>query len=116
MVQNFEQELLKRFKGPRRVVSLSVDEECRSAVDTASNPALDVFSHSLLDDAQGQSRPSALVAGYHVTFLIGAFLAAMGLVVTLVVLRAPAKEVIEAQSSPVEEADQERSVVFAGEF
>ena len=57
-----------------------------------------------------------MVAGYHVTFLIGAFLAAMGLVVTLVVLRAPAKEVIEAQSSPVEEADQERSVVFAGEF
>lgn len=57
-----------------------------------------------------------MVAGYHVTFLIGAFLATMGLVVTLVVLRAPAKEVIEAQSSPVEESDQERSVVFAGEF
>ena len=70
----------------------------------------------MLDDAQEQSRASALVAGYHVAFLIGAFLAATGLVVTLVVLRAPAKEVIEAQSSPVEESDQERSVVFAGEF
>lgn len=66
--------------------------------------------------AQGQSRAAALVAGYHVTFLIGAFLAAMGLVVTLVVLRAPAKEVIEAQSSPAEESDRERSSVFAGEF
>jgi hypothetical protein len=54
LVQNFEQELLKRFKGPRRVVSLFVDEECRRAVDTASNPALDVFSHSLIDDAPGQ--------------------------------------------------------------
>jgi hypothetical protein len=31
------------------------------------------------------------------TFFIGAFFAALGLVVTTVVLRAPAKEVVEAQ-------------------
>jgi EmrB/QacA subfamily drug resistance transporter len=68
----------------------------------ASSVALAVFgtlatskTTSLLN--QGGTKASALVGGYHMTFFIGAFFAALGLVVTTVVLRAPAKEVVEAQ-------------------
>lgn len=63
--------------------------------------------------AQGQSQASALTAGYHVTFFIGAILAAMGLIVTLVVLRGPAKEVVEAQSAPSLESELDQSELFA---
>jgi EmrB/QacA subfamily drug resistance transporter len=66
--------------------------------------------------AQGQSQASALVAGYHVTFLIGAILAAMGLIVTLVVLRGPAKGVVEAQASPLLESKMDHSELLAAEF
>ncbi|HEY5111441.1 MAG TPA: MFS transporter [Acidimicrobiales bacterium] len=66
--------------------------------------------------AAGRSRVSALVGGYHVIFLIGALLATIGLVVTLVVLRTPAKEVLNAQSSTSEDFDMEHLEVLAGEF
>jgi EmrB/QacA subfamily drug resistance transporter len=66
--------------------------------------------------AEGQSQASALVAGYHVTFLIGAILAAMGLIVTLVLLRAPAKGVVEAQASPSLESEMDHSELLAAEF
>jgi EmrB/QacA subfamily drug resistance transporter len=66
--------------------------------------------------ARGQNQAAALVAGYHVVFLIGAILAAMGLIVTLLVLRAPAKEVVGTQSAPSTESEMDHSEVFAGEI
>ena len=66
--------------------------------------------------AQGQSQVSALVAGYHVAFLLGAVLATLGLLVTLTVLRAPAKEVVQIQTSPSEDFDMEHLEVMAAEF
>ena len=66
--------------------------------------------------AEGQSQASALVAGYHVTFLIGAILAAMGLIVTLVLLRAPAKGMVEAQASPSLVSEMDHSELLAAEF
>lgn len=66
--------------------------------------------------AQGQTTSSALVSGYHTVFLIGAVLAFIGLLVTVVVLRAPATEVLEAQVSLSEESDTCLVEAFAGEF
>jgi EmrB/QacA subfamily drug resistance transporter len=66
--------------------------------------------------AAGQSHASALVGGYHVIFLIGAFLAATGLVVAVSMLRAPAKEVVSSQTSPSEDFDMDRLEILAGEF
>jgi EmrB/QacA subfamily drug resistance transporter len=66
--------------------------------------------------AQGQTTSSALVSGYHAVFLIGAVLALIGLMVTVVVLRAPANEVLEAQVSLTEERDLNQVEVFAGKF
>jgi uncharacterized membrane protein len=65
---------------------------------------------------QGINPASALVAGYHVAFLIGAVFAAIGLVITVVVLRAPAREVVQAQTSQAESFDMSELEVFAGEF
>ncbi len=76
----------------------------------ASSVALAVFgtlatsrTTSLLN--QGSTRASALVGGYHLTFFIGALFAALGLVVTTVVLRAPAKEVVESQQTTSRDFD-----------
>jgi uncharacterized membrane protein len=66
--------------------------------------------------ALGSSRASALVGGYHVTFLIGALFAAVGLLVTVVLLWAPAKEVVEAQLSESDAIDMEELEIFAHEF
>jgi len=66
--------------------------------------------------AAGQSQASAYVAGYHVAFMLGAVLATLGLLVTVIVLRAPAKEVVQAQSSPAEDFDMEHLEVMAAEF
>ncbi|MCU1362245.1 MAG: drug resistance transporter, EmrB/QacA subfamily [Acidimicrobiaceae bacterium] len=46
-----------------------------------------------------QGISDALVSGYHETFLIGALMALAGLVVAVVVLRAPAKEVVDARNA-----------------
>jgi MFS family permease len=87
----------------------------------ASSVALAVFgtlatsrTTSLL--TQGTNPAAALVAGYHVTFFIGAFFAAVGLLVTVVVLRAPAREVVEAQSSRSDDYEMSELEVFAGEI
>ena len=88
----------------------------------ASSAALAVFgtlaasrSTSLL--AQGQSVASSLTAGYHETFFIGAILAALGLLVTVTLLSAPAKEVVHAQSASRDVARElEDLEVMAGEF
>ena len=69
----------------------------------ASSAALAVFgtlASSRTDHAlsQGQGVAQGLVSGYHETFLIGAVFAALGLLVTVLVLRAPAKDVIDARS------------------
>ncbi|HUY16239.1 MAG TPA: MFS transporter [Acidimicrobiales bacterium] len=66
--------------------------------------------------ARGQSQASALVAGYHITFLIGSILAALGLVVTLLVLRGPAKGVVEAQSVPAQDSEVDHSELLAVDF
>ncbi|HVA52772.1 MAG TPA: MFS transporter [Acidimicrobiales bacterium] len=65
--------------------------------------------------ARGRSQAAALVAGYHVVFQIGAILAAMGLVVTLIVLRAPAKGVVAAQPAPSLESEMDHLDVLAVE-
>ncbi len=69
----------------------------------ASSAALAVFgtlaasrSNDLI--SQGHNVASSLTAGYHQTFVIGAALAALGLVITVLVLWAPARDVAEAQS------------------
>jgi len=64
-------------------------------------------------EASGASTSSALVAGYHVTFLIGAALAALGLIVALIVLRAPAKGVADVPSAPSSDEGMDRGEVFA---
>jgi hypothetical protein len=51
-----------------------------------------------------------------VAFLIGAVFVAVGLVISVVVLRAPAREVVQAQLSPSESFDMNELEVFAGEF
>ena len=66
--------------------------------------------------AQGQNTSSALVAGFHAVFLIGAVLAAIGLIVAVVVLRAPADEVLEAQVSLSKDSDMSHVEVFANEY
>jgi EmrB/QacA subfamily drug resistance transporter len=66
--------------------------------------------------AAGASQSSALVSGYHVTFLIGAALSAIGLLVAVVVLRSPAKEVLDAHATPSIEDEVNLHEVFAGEF
>ncbi|MHB8379868.1 MAG: MFS transporter [Acidimicrobiales bacterium] len=66
--------------------------------------------------AQGQSQASALVAGYHVTFLVGSILAALGLIVTLLVLRGPAKGVADAQSVPTLDSQLDHRELLAVEF
>jgi EmrB/QacA subfamily drug resistance transporter len=88
----------------------------------ASSAALAVFgtlaasrSNSLM--AQGQNVASSLTAGYHETFLIGAVLAMLGLLITVIVLWAPAREVVRSQSESLDRAgDLERLEVMAGEF
>jgi len=87
----------------------------------ASSVALAVFgtlatSRTTSLVTQGVNPASALVAGYHVAFLIGAVFAAIGLVITVVVLRAPARDVVQAQSSESESFDMSELDVFAGEF
>jgi len=66
--------------------------------------------------ARGQSQASALVAGYHITFLIGSILAALGLVVTLLVLRGPARGVVDAQSVPAQDSEVDHSELLAVDF
>jgi MFS family permease len=88
----------------------------------ASSAALAVFgtlaasrSNSLL--AQGQNVATSLTAGYHETFMIGAILAVLGLLITVVVLWAPAREVVRAQSMAVDGPnDLSELEVMAGEF
>jgi MFS family permease len=64
--------------------------------------------------AHGETQASALVAGYHVVFLIGALLAAVGLAVTLTVLRSPAKvHALETPTSPSLEEEMEQNELFA---
>jgi EmrB/QacA subfamily drug resistance transporter len=87
----------------------------------ASSVALAVFgtlatskTTSLL--SSGSNRASALVGGYHVTFMIGALFAAAGLLTTVLVLWAPAKEVVESHMSSEEAIDMEELEIFAHEF
>jgi EmrB/QacA subfamily drug resistance transporter len=88
----------------------------------ASSAALAVFgtlaasrSNSLL--VQGHSVASSLTAGYHETFMIGAVLAALGLLVAVVVLRAPAREVATAQSESINSARElEELEVMVADF
>jgi EmrB/QacA subfamily drug resistance transporter len=49
--------------------------------------------------ASGHSAPSALTAGYHLAFVIGAACVALGVVVALLVLRAPAAEAHQAAAA-----------------
>lgn len=86
----------------------------------ASSAALAIFgtlaasrSTSLL--ARGHSLASSLTAGYHETFMIGAVLAAVGLVVTIVVLRTPARDVTRTPSTTLEQRREldELEVTFA---
>ncbi len=53
--------------------------------------------------AQGQGATASLVAGYHEVFLIGAVLAALGLLVTLTVLRPSARTTVETPEISLEE-------------
>jgi MFS family permease len=88
----------------------------------ASSAALAVFgtlaaSRTRSAITQGNGVSSALVAGYHETFFIGAVLAALGLVVTVLVLRAPAKEVVGARDAgTLSEADIEAFEIAVAEF
>lgn len=88
----------------------------------ASSAALAIFGTLAASRAtslmsQGQNGVSALASGYRETFFIGAVLALVGLVVTVVVLRAPAQEVVKAQSTSFDGAgDLEALEVMAGEF
>ena len=87
----------------------------------ASSVALAVFgtlatSRTTSLVTEGATPSSALVAGYHVTFLIGAFCAALGLLVTVLVLRAPAKEVVNAQLSESDVFDMSELDLLASEF
>ena len=88
----------------------------------ASSAALAVFgtlaaSRTRAASAQGQSVSHALVAGYHETFFIGALLAAAGLLVTVLVLRAPAKEVVDSRDAGTfTEEDVEAFEIAVAEF
>jgi EmrB/QacA subfamily drug resistance transporter len=65
--------------------------------------------------AGGTNPISALVSGYHVVFILGAVLAAVGLAVSMLVLRTSAKEVVEARSSS-EDADMSELNTVHSEF
>ena len=88
----------------------------------ASSAALAVFgtlaasrSNSLL--SQGHNVATSLTAGYHETFLIGAVLAMLGLLITVIVFWAPAQGVVEAQSrTPDDASGLDELEVLAGEF
>jgi len=88
----------------------------------ASSAALAVFgtlaaSRTRSAITQGKSVSSALVAGYHETFFIGALLAAIGLVVTVLVLRAPAQEVVDSRDTGTfTEEDVEAFEIAVAEF
>jgi EmrB/QacA subfamily drug resistance transporter len=88
----------------------------------ASSAALAVFgtlaaSRTHTASAQGQTVSQALVAGYHETFFIGALLAAVGLLVTVWFLRAPAKEVVESRDAGTfTEEDVEAFEIAVAEF
>ena len=88
----------------------------------ASSAALAVFgtlaaSRSTSLMTQGENAVSSLASGYRETFLIGAVLALLGLLVTVLVLRAPAKEVVRERSSSMDNASDLRELeVMAGEF
>ncbi len=86
----------------------------------ASSAALAIFgtlaaSRTTALLARGHSLASSLTAGYHETFMIGAVLAAVGLVVTIVVLRTPAGDVTETPSTNLEQRRElhELEVTFA---
>ena len=67
--------------------------------------------------AQGHNALSSLTVGYHETFMIGAVLATIGLLITVVVLWTPAKEVVRAQTvSVLGEGELFDLEVMAGEF
>jgi EmrB/QacA subfamily drug resistance transporter len=88
----------------------------------ASSAALAVFgtlatSRTQSATAAGKSISSALVAGYHETFFIGAILAAVGLLITVLVLRAPAKEMVESRDAGTfSEEDIEAFEIAVAEF
>jgi EmrB/QacA subfamily drug resistance transporter len=84
----------------------------------ASSAALAVFgtlaaSRTHAVAAQGAGVNASLVAGYHVTFLIGAALATVGLLLTVLILRAPAKEVVDARNSGSFTDEDERELLIA---
>jgi EmrB/QacA subfamily drug resistance transporter len=66
-------------------------------------------------ESGGTNHISALVSGYHLVFIIGALLAAVGLVVSVLVLRTSAKEVVEARTSN-EDTDMSELNVVHSEF
>jgi MFS family permease len=85
----------------------------------ASSVALAVFgtlatSKTTSLVAQGSTQASALVGGYHVTFFIGALFAAAGLLMTTVVLRAPAREVAETEFATSSDFDMSELEALAG--
>jgi MFS family permease len=88
----------------------------------ASSAALAVFgtlatSRTQSATAAGKSISNALVAGYHETFFIGAILAAVGLLITVLVLRAPAKEMVESRDAGTfSEEDIEAFEIAVAEF
>jgi EmrB/QacA subfamily drug resistance transporter len=88
----------------------------------ASSAALAVFgtlaaSRTRAVAALGRGVNTSLVAGYHVTFLIGAALGVAGLIVCVLVLRAPAKEVADAHNSGAFTDEDERALqIAAAEF
>jgi EmrB/QacA subfamily drug resistance transporter len=68
---------------------------------------------------QGHGTASSLVAGYHVAFYIGAALAALGLLVTVALLRTPAHDAALTQLSALNESDDDqlaRLELLASEF
>jgi EmrB/QacA subfamily drug resistance transporter len=84
----------------------------------ASSAALAVFgtlaaSRTHTVAAHGAGVNASLVAGYHVTFLIGAVMATAGLLVAAFVLRAPAKDVLDAQTSGTFTEEDERQLQIA---
>lgn len=88
----------------------------------ASSAALAIFgtlsasrSNSMI--AQGHNALSSLTVGYHETFMIGAVLATIGLLITVVVLGTPAKQVVRAQAVSMQgEGELFDLEVMAGEF
>ena len=86
----------------------------------ASSAALAVFgtvaasrTKSLL--GEGRSVSTALAAGYHETFLIGAILAAAGLAVAVLLLRTPARQMSVAPVSSNDRAGAPHEVLVAAE-